>query len=690
MAERFAELRAMGIRTVMITGDNALTAQAIADEAGVDDFLAEATPEDKMAYIRKEQEGGRLVAMTGDGTNDAPALAAADVGVAMNSGTAAAKEAGNMVDLDSDPTKLIDIVEIGKQLLITRGALTTFSIANDVAKYFAIIPAMFVAAYPSLDSAQRDGPGHAAVRDPLGGDLQRADHRGPDPAGPARRAVPRRLGDLGAAPQHPRLRTRRHRRAVHRHQAHRPARLDHPRNRLTIMLTRLLRPLRQSLAALRLLLVLTVLLGVGYPVAVWARRPGLRRPRRRPARPPSTARSSAPGLIGQNFEGDEWFHSRPSANDYDTLASAPSNLGPLSTDLIASDRGAPGRRSPQREGVDRVGGARPTPSPPPAPASTRTSRRRTPSSRRPRRPRQRPRVDDGRAARSRSTPRAASWASSASPASTCSSSTSPSAERAGERPRVVETEPMDRGQAARLPRRRTRCRQDLRHARRGPPAASSGALTSSSATSRPTAGRTRPRQLGGPRGDAARDGRLPRHRPRGDGPRRDPRAQPRRGAGRRARPHQRARAAGHEKRWQDVEALLDAGIEVITTVNIQHLESLNDVTESITGVRQRETVPDHVVRAADQIELVDMSPQALRRRMAHGNIYAAEKVDAALSNYFREGNLTALRELALLWLADRVDEGLERYREQHDIDGTWATARAHRRRRSPAGPSRRP
>ncbi|WP_122816425.1 potassium-transporting ATPase subunit KdpB [Nocardioides pantholopis] len=152
MTERFAELRSMGIRTVMITGDNALTAQAIAAEAGVDDFLAEATPEDKLAYIRKEQAGGRLVAMTGDGTNDAPALAAADVGVAMNSGTAAAKEAGNMVDLDSDPTKLIDIVAIGKQLLITRGALTTFSIANDVAKYFAIIPAMFVAAYPSLDA----------------------------------------------------------------------------------------------------------------------------------------------------------------------------------------------------------------------------------------------------------------------------------------------------------------------------------------------------------------------------------------------------------------------------------------------------------------------------------------------------------------------------------------------------------
>ncbi|WP_181781205.1 potassium-transporting ATPase subunit KdpB [Pseudonocardia pini] len=150
IAARFAELRTMGIRTVMVTGDNPRTARAIAAEAGVDDHLAEATPEDKMAYIRREQEGGRLVAMTGDGTNDAPALAQADVGVAMNTGTAAAKEAGNMVDLDSDPTKLIEIVEIGKQLLITRGALTTFSVANDLAKYFAILPAMFAALYPSL------------------------------------------------------------------------------------------------------------------------------------------------------------------------------------------------------------------------------------------------------------------------------------------------------------------------------------------------------------------------------------------------------------------------------------------------------------------------------------------------------------------------------------------------------------
>ncbi len=151
MRERFEQMRRMGIRTVMITGDNPLTAKAIADEAGVDDFLSEATPEDKMALIRREQEGGRLVAMTGDGTNDAPALAQADVGVAMNTGTSAAKEAGNMVDLDSNPTKLIEVVEIGKQLLITRGSLTTFSIANDIAKYFAIIPAMFAGVYPGLD-----------------------------------------------------------------------------------------------------------------------------------------------------------------------------------------------------------------------------------------------------------------------------------------------------------------------------------------------------------------------------------------------------------------------------------------------------------------------------------------------------------------------------------------------------------
>src|SRR5262249_23761884 len=151
-SERFERLRRMGLRTVMVTGDNPLTAKHIADKAGVDDYIAQATPEAKLVYIRKEQQGGKLVAMMGDGTNDAPALAQAELGVAMNSGTQAAKEAGNMVDLDSDPTKLIEVVEIGKQLLMTRGALTTFSIANDLAKYFAIVPALFASTLPWLQA----------------------------------------------------------------------------------------------------------------------------------------------------------------------------------------------------------------------------------------------------------------------------------------------------------------------------------------------------------------------------------------------------------------------------------------------------------------------------------------------------------------------------------------------------------
>ena len=175
MRERFDQLRAMGIRTVMITGDNPLhRGRDRGARPGVDDFLAEATPEDKMALIKREQLGGSMVAMTGDGTNDAPALAQADVGVAMNTGTQAAKEAGNMVDLDSNPTKLIEIVEIGKQLLITRGSLTTFSIANDIAKYFAIIPAMFVGVYPAARHAQHHEARQSALRDPVGGHLQRA------------------------------------------------------------------------------------------------------------------------------------------------------------------------------------------------------------------------------------------------------------------------------------------------------------------------------------------------------------------------------------------------------------------------------------------------------------------------------------------------------------------------------------
>ena len=217
----------MGIRTIMVTGDNRLTAAKIAEEAGVDDFLAEATPEAKMALIREQQADGRLVAMTGDGTNDAPALAQADVGVAMNTGTQAAREAGNMVDLDSNPTKLIEIVEVGKQLLITRGALTTFSIANDVAKYFAILPAMFAATYAvagerrAARRPQRHGAGHAAVGDHLGDRLQRADHPAARAAGPARRALPAGRRDGAAAAQPAHLRPRRADRAVRRHQARR-------------------------------------------------------------------------------------------------------------------------------------------------------------------------------------------------------------------------------------------------------------------------------------------------------------------------------------------------------------------------------------------------------------------------------------------------------------------------------------
>ena len=321
MRERFAELRAMGIRTVMITGDNPLTARAIAAEAGVDDFLAEATPEDKMALIRAEQEGGRLVAMTGDGTNDAPALAQADVGVAMNTGTAAAKEAGNMVDLDSDPTKLIDIVEIGKQLLITRGALTTFSVANDLAKYFAILPAMFAALYPSLAALNIMRLATPAVGHPVRGHLQRADHRRADPAGPARRALPAHHGRAPAAPQPAHLRTRRGDRPVRRDLPDRPARPPHPgnlRDDHTVV--------RQTGAALRMLLVATVLLGLAYPLAVWgvARLPGPRRPRRgigahRPRRRPGglVADRDRPGPADP--AADPYFHTRPSASAEDVL-----------------------------------------------------------------------------------------------------------------------------------------------------------------------------------------------------------------------------------------------------------------------------------------------------------------------------------------------------------------------------------
>ena len=316
LKERFAELRRMGIKTVMITGDNRLTAAAIAAEAGVDDFLAEATPEGKLKLIREHQAQGRLVAMTGDGTNDAPALAQADVAVAMNTGTQAAKEAGNMVDLDSNPTKLIEVVETGKQMLMTRGALTTFSVANDVAKYFAIIPAAFAATYPQLERAERHGPRHAAVGDPLGGDLQRAGHHRAGPARAERRALHpgRRRGRAAEEPAG--LRPGRHRRAVHRHQGDRSASARPVRPRVSAKEIPMLKARCQSIRAL---IVLTVITGVAYPLLVTgiaqlafpAQANGsLHRTRRQGARL---------ALIGQPFSEPKYFWGRPSATSPDAL-----------------------------------------------------------------------------------------------------------------------------------------------------------------------------------------------------------------------------------------------------------------------------------------------------------------------------------------------------------------------------------
>ena len=232
MVERFERLRAIGIKTIMCTGDNPLTAATIAKEAGVDGFIAECKPEDKIDVIKREQAEGKIVAMTGDGTNDAPALAQANVGLAMNSGTTAAKEAANMVDLDSDPTKILEVVEIGKQLLITRGSLTTFSIANDIAKYFAIIPAMFMMVIPELKvlNIMHLTTAYSAILSAL---IFNANHHSlPDPSGDEGSQIPADVLRQNAAQEHDDLWRWRCHHAVHRHQDHRPdhrATADHDR-----------------------------------------------------------------------------------------------------------------------------------------------------------------------------------------------------------------------------------------------------------------------------------------------------------------------------------------------------------------------------------------------------------------------------------------------------------------------------
>ena len=325
IAERFAELRRMGIRTVMITGDNPLTAAAIAAEAGVDDFLAEATPEDKMALIKKEQAGGFLVAMTGDGTNDAPALAQADVGVAMNTGTQAAKEAGNMVDLDSNPTKLIEIVEIGKQLLITR--LTDDLLDRQRRReIFRHHPGNVPRRISRAQDPQHHGSRQSSLGDPQRGDLQCVDHCGAHPARAARRQVPRAQCGGRLTPQPVDLRPRRHRGAIRRHQSHRPTHLG-PRSEVMR---------RQLLTGLLMTVVLTVVFGIVYPLAVTGISQVAFKDRANGSFVVRGGKAVASSLIGQTFTEPGYFHPRPSAAGagYDALSSGGSNLGPSSDKLL--------------------------------------------------------------------------------------------------------------------------------------------------------------------------------------------------------------------------------------------------------------------------------------------------------------------------------------------------------------------
>ena len=500
MRERFDELRRMGIRTVMITGDNPLTAAAIAKEAGVDDFLAEATPEDKMALIRTEQAGGHLVAMTGDGTNDAPALAQADVGVAMNTGTQAAKEAGNMVDLDSNPTKLIEIVEIGKQLLITRGSLTTFSIANDVAKYFAIIPAMFVGVFPALDrinvmdlQTPRSAILSAVIFNalvivcliPLA--LRGVKFRAESAAAVLRRNL--LIYGVGGIIT-PFIGIKAHRRG-------------HLGPGSEVMR-------RQLIPALRMVLVLTVLCGLLYPLAMTGVAQALFADKADGSLIERDGEVVGSSLVGQAFSAPEYFHTRPSAagalasgslvQDTDDDGNPVGDPYPPTRRPVAGGQrglepgadqprppgrhrgahgGLPGGQRPRRRraGADRrrhrVGlGRRPAhlrrQRPPPGPAGGRRARAvRRRGARARRRPHRRP------VAR---VPRRGGR------------------ERAGAqpRPRCAELSGMGTRQPAHLPGGRAGRRQDLRHAQRGLAARRARHRHRRRATSRPTTGRAPP------------------------------------------------------------------------------------------------------------------------------------------------------------------------------------------------------